>query len=122
LNGPQLPNVETNAAGIAAFHLPDPLPGGRPSLISPFIDICSKRAVSLDQVLSKGEAGENNCGAAKFSENPNPGELVIFGRRLNVFQRIWNLLLALAHGGFPLMPPVCLLVRPRFSGRFEFAA
>jgi hypothetical protein len=28
--GPQLPNAETNDAGMAAFHVPDPLPGGRP--------------------------------------------------------------------------------------------
>jgi len=88
LNGPPLPNVETNDAGSAAFHLSDPLPGGRPSLISPFIDFCSNWAVSMDQVLIQGEAGENNCGAAKFSGNPNPGELVIFARRLKVFQRI----------------------------------
>jgi len=92
LKGPELPNVETNAAGIAAFHLPDPLPAGHPWLSSPFIDICSNPDVSIDQVLVKGMAGENNCGAGKFSGNPSPGELVIFGRRLNVFQRIWNLL------------------------------
>jgi hypothetical protein len=92
LKGPVLPNVETNHAGIAAFHLPNPLPAAHPWLSSPFIDICSNLDVSIDQVLVKGIAGENNCGAAKFSGNPNPGELVIFGRRLNVFQRIWNLL------------------------------
>ena len=90
--GPQLPNVETNDAGIAAFHVPDPLPGGRPWISSPFIDFCSGREVAIDQVSDKGTVGENNCGKAKFSGNPNLGELVIFGRRLNVFQRIWNLL------------------------------
>jgi hypothetical protein len=92
LKGPQLPMVETNDAGIAAFHLPDPLPGGRPWISSPFIDFCSGREVAIDQVSDKGTVGENNCGKAKFSGNPNLGELVIFGRRLNVFQRIWNLL------------------------------
>jgi len=92
LKGPELPSVETSDAGNTAFHLPDPLPTGRPWLSSPFIDICSDWEVSIDQVFVKGMAGENDCGTAKFSGNPNPGELVIFGRRLNLFQRIWNLL------------------------------
>jgi hypothetical protein len=92
LKGPQLPTVETNDAGIAAFHLPDPLPGGRARLSSFFIDMCSDWEVSIDQVSAKGIVGENNCGEAKFSGNPNPGELVIFARRLNVFQRIKDLL------------------------------
>jgi len=90
--GPQLPNVQTNDAGIASFDPPDPLPRGRPSISSPFIGFCSDSEISFDQVLIKGIAGRNDCGAAKFSGNPNPGELVIFARRLNVFQRIWNLL------------------------------
>jgi hypothetical protein len=90
LKGPQLPTVETNDAGIAVFHLPDPLPGGRPWLSSPFIDFCSDSEVSIDQASAKGKVGENTCGNAKFSGNPSPGELVIFGRRLNLFQRIWN--------------------------------
>jgi hypothetical protein len=92
LKGPLLPNVETNDAGIAAFHLPDPLPGGRARLSSPFIDMCSDWEVSIDQVSAKGKVGENDCGKAKFSGSPHPGELVIFGRSLNVFQRIKNLL------------------------------
>jgi hypothetical protein len=83
--------VETNEGGSAAFQLPDPLPGGRPWISSPFIDFCSDWEVSIDQVSTKGTVGENNCGKAKFSGNPDPGELVIFGRRLNLFQRIWNL-------------------------------
>jgi hypothetical protein len=90
--GPQLPNAETNDAGMAAFHVPDPLPGGRPWISSPFIDFCSDWEVAIDQVWAKGRVGENNCGAAKFSGNPDPGELVIFARRLNVFQRIKDLL------------------------------
>jgi hypothetical protein len=92
LKGPLLPNVETNDAGIAAFHLPDPLPRGRPWINSPFIDFCSGSEISIDPVSAKGSMGENSCGKAKSSGNPNPGELVIFGRSLNVFQRIRNFL------------------------------
>lgn len=83
--------VETNEGGSAAFQLPDPLPGGRPWISSPFIDFCSDWEVSIDQVSATGTVGENNCGKAKTPGNPDPGELVIFGRRLNLFQRIWNL-------------------------------
>jgi hypothetical protein len=88
LKGPRLPTVETNDAGIAAFHLPHPLPGGRARLSSFFIDMCSDWEVPIDQVSANGMVGENNCGKAKSSGIPAPGELVIFARSPNVFQRI----------------------------------
>jgi len=90
LKGPELPFAEPNDAGIAVLQLPDPLPAGRARISSPFIEFCSDREVSIDQVLAKGTVGENDCGKAKFSGTPAPGELVIFGRTLNVFQRIRN--------------------------------
>jgi hypothetical protein len=86
--GPQLPGVETNDAGIAVFHLPEPLPGGRPWLSCHSVVICSSSTVPIDQVLAKGTVTENSRGKAKFSETPNPGEFVIFARRLTVLQRI----------------------------------
>ncbi len=89
-NGPELPNVQTNDAGIAVFHLPDPLPDGHPRLSSPFIDIRSSSKDSIDQVFDHGIAGENSNGTVKFLGNPKPGEVVSYARRLNLFQRMYN--------------------------------
>jgi hypothetical protein len=85
---PQLPSVETNDAGVAVFHLPDPLPDGRPWLSCRSSVICSSSRVPIDQVLAKGAVAENNRGKAKFSNTANTGELVIFARRLTVLRRI----------------------------------
>jgi hypothetical protein len=90
--GSQSPSAETNDAGTAVFHLPDPLPDGRPWLSCRFVVICSGSRVSIDQVLARGTVAENNRGKAKLSGNPSPGELVIFARRLSVFQRIRDVL------------------------------
>ena len=89
-NRPQLPNVRTNDGGIAVFHLPDPLPNGRPWLSSPFVEIRSSSKDSSDQVFLQGIDGENSDGTVKFPGNPNPGKLVLFVRRLNVFQRRYD--------------------------------
>jgi hypothetical protein len=89
-NGPELPNVQTNAGGIAVFHLPDPLPNGRAWLSSPFVEIRSSSKDSSDQVFLQGMDGENSDGTVKFPGNPNPGKLVLFVRRLNVFQTMYN--------------------------------
>lgn len=89
-NGPELPSVQTNDAGIAVFHLPDPLPDGHPWIWSWFIDMRVTPVDSIDRVFDHGIAGENSNGTVKFPGNPNPGELVIYARRVKVFQRMYK--------------------------------
>jgi hypothetical protein len=37
------------------------------------------------------EVSDNDCGKAKYDRAAEPGELVIFAKHLNVFQRIYGL-------------------------------
>jgi hypothetical protein len=90
-SGPHLPKQQTNDDGIAIFRLPDPLPRDSPWLTSPFIKNCASDEVAIQRVLIRGLVEENNCGTAMFAGIPKNGELVIFARRLNVWQRLGSL-------------------------------
>lgn len=93
LHGPILPIQKTNGDGVVIFHLPDALP----KTLGPFVDsfelqICSDTIHPIDQILEAGELSDNNCGKAKkYARAPEPGEMIIFAKRLNVFQRLYKL-------------------------------
>jgi hypothetical protein len=92
LNGPISPVQKTNGDGVVVFRLPDALP----RTLVPFVDsfeltICSDNIRPIDQILATGEVSENNCGKAKYGRAAEPGELTIFARHLNLFQRIYKL-------------------------------
>jgi hypothetical protein len=52
------------------------------------LDICSVDFHPIDQILRAGEVSEDDCGEASYDRAAEPGELAIFAKHLNVFQRI----------------------------------
>jgi hypothetical protein len=55
------------------------------------LDIRSGDFHPIDQILKAGEVSDNDCGKAKYDLATEPGELVVFAKHPNVFQRIYQL-------------------------------
>jgi len=83
--------VKTDSHGIANFPLPEPPPERIRFLISPdeFVS-CSEAEFLTDQILRSGVVGGNACAGKKTkpSSNAAAGQLVIFGKRVTLWQRI----------------------------------
>jgi hypothetical protein len=84
-------NVKTDSEGIAIFRLPDPIPE-RVGLTSTPDELllCSDVQFPTVEIFKTGVVSRGRCkGAAfKYSAAPKPGELVIFGKRVSLWQRI----------------------------------
>jgi hypothetical protein len=85
-------NQETNGNGVAVFHLTDSIPErfGFDFPVEEF-GLCSDgMPFSTEQVLKTGIVSRNTCAGARFqySAPPRPGEVVVFGKRVTLWQRI----------------------------------
>jgi hypothetical protein len=90
--GPNLARSKNNDDGLVIFGLPGAPPGTLGLFVHSFEwDICSDNIHPVDQILMVGEVSDNDCGKAKYDRAAEPGELVIFAKHLNVFQRIYGL-------------------------------
>jgi len=106
INWPQ--NVQSNSHGIAEFSLADPMPEkvGVSFGINEFWS-CSNAEFVTDKILKSGVTANNTCAVAKVysSHPPLVGQLVVFGRRITVWERIRQEIPFLDLFGPPLVVP-----------------
>ena len=84
-------NAKTNSRGIAEFQLPEPLPERIEFSFGPDeFASCSEVQFAIDQILKTGVVAGNRCATSKpkSSARAAKGELVIFGKRITLWQRI----------------------------------
>jgi hypothetical protein len=84
-------NAKTDSHGIAGFHLSGPLPERIGLSFSPFeFGSCSEVEFLTDQILRTGVVAGNTCRSSKPkpSVNPEAGQLVVFGKRVTLWQRV----------------------------------
>src|SRR6266542_5352221 len=84
-------NAKTDSHGVARFHLLGPLPDRIGLSFSPNeFSSCSEAAFATDQILKNGVLAGNTCkrSASKPSPTPEAGQLVVFGRRVRLSQRV----------------------------------
>jgi 5-hydroxyisourate hydrolase-like protein (transthyretin family) len=84
-------NAKTNSQGIANFQLPEPLPERIEFSVGPDeLASCSEVQFVTDQILKTGVVAQNRCEGSKPkpSASPAAGQLVIFGKRTTLRQRM----------------------------------
>jgi hypothetical protein len=81
---------ETDSEGSATFHLVDPIPERISLIIGPEIELCPQTAFVTEQILATGVVADDKCKGPRFKFNgsPKPGELVVFVRRVSVWERM----------------------------------
>jgi hypothetical protein len=87
----RLSDARTDSRGIAIFHLADPLPERIGLLFGAHeFGNCSEVQFLTDHVVNGGVVGRNYCvrPGIGYSMSPRPGELVIFGRRITLWDNI----------------------------------
>jgi hypothetical protein len=93
-NKPQLKqplNGRTDSRGIAGFHLSGPLPERIGLSFSPVeFGSCSEMEFATDQILRTGVVAGNTCAGSKPNPSvpPEAGQLVVFGKRVTLWQRV----------------------------------
>jgi hypothetical protein len=83
--------VKTNSQGIAHFQLPEPPPERIEFLIPPDeFGFCSEVQFVTYQILETGTVGGNSCQSRKPKPltSTDAGQVVIFGKRITLWQRI----------------------------------
>lgn len=81
----------TNAEGIAFLNLPEPAPENiELSYSSDEIGSCSDIGFSTAQILKTGLVAANKCNLGMFNNTATPktGEVVVFGHRISLWERI----------------------------------
>jgi hypothetical protein len=80
----------TDSKGTARFYLNNPIPDRIRLIFGLEIDLCPNVAFSTDQVLKTGVIASNTCRGPRFeySGSPEPGELVVFARRISLWERV----------------------------------
>ena len=89
--GPKVLNAKTNSQGVANFQLPQPLPDRIQISFAPDeFASCSEIQFMTDQILKTGVVAGNTCKSAKPKPSalPASSQLVIFGKRITLWQRI----------------------------------
>jgi 5-hydroxyisourate hydrolase-like protein (transthyretin family) len=84
-------NAKTNSQGIADFQLLEPLPERVEFSFGPDeLASCSEVQFVTDQILKTGVVAQNRCEGSKPkpSASPAAGQLVIFGKRITLWQRM----------------------------------
>lgn len=87
----KLLNAKTDSDGIAYFHFPSPLPERIEFSFGPDeFASCSEVQFATDQIIKAGIVAHNTCGGSgpKPSVSAVSGEIVIFGRRITLGQRM----------------------------------
>lgn len=82
---------KTDSKGEATFQVPQSTPWHISfSLSPPDHEFCSTLEFSTDEVLRAGTVAtyDATCGKLKWHGSVNPGEVVIFVRKLNVWQQM----------------------------------
>lgn len=85
-------NATTDKDGIASFHFGEPVPDRFDLILAPDeFALCSQSKVEYltEEVVKRGVTSTGVCGSA-HSHEATPGELVIFGKRITLWQRIWR--------------------------------
>jgi hypothetical protein len=87
----QTQSAQSNSRGIAEVFLADPIPE-RVGISFGALDFasCSDVAFLTDQILHSGIVARNTCADPKVysSHSPVVGQIVIFGRRITLWDRI----------------------------------
>jgi hypothetical protein len=87
----QLLNAKTDSHGMAVFHLSDPLPERIGISFNPFeFGSCSELEFVTDQILRTGVVAGDRCESSKPMPHlaPEAGQLVVFGKRVTLWQRV----------------------------------
>ena len=87
----QLLNAKTDSHGIAVFHFPGPLPERIRLAFSPWdFGSCSELEFVTDQILRTGIVAGDRCKSSKATPHvtPEAGQLVVFGKRVTLWQRV----------------------------------
>jgi len=87
----QLLNAKTDSHGIAVFHFSGPLPERIRLSFSPWdFGSCSELEFVTDQILRTGIVAGDRCRSSKVTPQvtPEAGELVVFGKRVTLWQRV----------------------------------
>ena len=81
---------KTDSEGLVEFVLREPIPDRFGVLLGSDLVLCSNIVFPTEQVTKTGIIGNNTCDPPRFkyNESPKPGELVVFARHLNLWQRI----------------------------------
>jgi hypothetical protein len=83
--------AKTDSHGVAGFHLSGPLPERIGLSFSPLeFGSCSELEFVTDQILRTGVVAGNSCKSSKPKPyvTPEAGQLVIFGKRVTLWQRV----------------------------------
>jgi hypothetical protein len=84
-------NAKTNSDGVAFFRLKDPVSQRIEIMFAPDdLSLCSNIQFSVAEILSTGVVDQNKCGTehSKYSGVARPGELVVFGKKVSIWQRL----------------------------------
>jgi hypothetical protein len=83
-------SVRSNSQGIAEFSLADPMPERVGLDFGTEFASCSDVQFLTDQILKSGVIAKNTCSDEKVysSHSPVAGQLVVFGRRITLWERI----------------------------------
>lgn len=84
-------SIKTNSQGTAEFHLLEPQPERIGVSFAPDeFGSCSEVEFVTEQILRTGIVGGNRCETEKIkpSANASAGQVVIFGKRVTLWQRI----------------------------------
>lgn len=89
-----LPIATSDSHGIAEFHLPKPVERKLYLVWPPNYGFrsCGWDLTRTELILSTGVVDPRSCGNDKIRSAivPKPGELVVFGRRVSAWERMWN--------------------------------
>jgi hypothetical protein len=88
-NANQLRDI-TDSQGTARFSPSDPIPDQINLILGPDVRLCPSWTFTTEQILKTGVIADNKCRGTKFeySGHPTPGELVVFARRVSLWERI----------------------------------
>lgn len=81
----------TDKKGVAVFQLQEPLPEQVSLDFSPGeFGMCSPHGYPTKDVVEAGVVGADKCKkhGPKYSAKPMPGELVLFGKKVSIWQNI----------------------------------
>jgi hypothetical protein len=81
---------KTDSQGTVTFHVDDPIPDSFWLIFGPDIVLCHGITFSTEQVLKTGVIADNKCKGPKlgFNGSPKSGELVVFVKRLSLWELI----------------------------------
>lgn len=85
--------AKTNRKGVVTFQLRDPLPDRVELMFAPFdFGLCSDASFRTEDVLKRGIVGTDTCkrSGPQYSGKPVPGELIVFGKKVSLWEAIFQ--------------------------------